>query len=87
MEAFREINMLVSKIKDGSLPVDEPLFVLRGRDLLAAGSVTAWAVTAAAIGVPQERVDEAMALAEKMRKWETKRVPGVPESEYKTSGE
>ena len=85
MKATEEIDRLLCKIQDGDMPPDEPVFVLRARDLLAAGAVTCWAQTARALDVPIERINEAMALAEKMRQWPVKQVPGRPETRVRTT--
>lgn len=80
MKAVEELERLREKIESGDMPEDEPVFVLRARDLLAAGAVTSWAVCAKQLKAPQERVDAALNLAEQMRKWPKKQVPGRPDT-------
>lgn len=48
---------------------DEPVFVLRANDRLAAGAVAAWADLAAAIGVNPEKVEDARRVAEAFTAW------------------
>lgn len=68
-----------------SLPPDEPVFVLRGRDSLADLIVHRWAVAAERAGSPKAKVESAQAVARLMKKWPVKRVPGCPESEEVSS--
>lgn len=79
MRASEEVKRLAAKIADGSLPADEPLFVLRGKDRHAARTVRYWASMAATDAPPDLRV-EAMALASQMDAWPVKQVPGRPET-------
>lgn len=68
-----------------ALPPDEPVFVLRGRDGLAADIVQRWAVAADRAGSPKKKVESAYAVAHHMKKWPVKRVPGCPETEEVTT--
>lgn len=54
---------------------EEPVFVLRGGDLLAPGIVRQWVVEAYKHGLPIHKVEEAMALAEAMERWPTRKYP------------
>lgn len=55
---------------------DEPVFVLRAQDALAADLVELWAMRAKATGVtPWDKVREAYDLAEEMRRWHTRKIP------------
>ena len=47
----------------------EPVFVLRGQDLLAPGLVIAWAELARVHGCDGNKVNEALNLAKKMKLW------------------
>lgn len=65
---------------------DEPLFILRAKDPLAAQTVRLWAAMAA--GHPThdgEKVSSAMAVAECMAEWRQRNVP-QPISERNTAG-
>ncbi len=57
------------------MPTDEPVFVLRAQDLLAADVVRIWADRAAEAGVNDPKVAEARAWADVMDAWVEKRLP------------
>jgi hypothetical protein len=59
------------------VPRDEPVFLLRGQDALAANTVRWWAEKARAIGAVQT-ADIALAQAMKMDRWPTKKTPDWP---------
>lgn len=59
----------------GKAADDEPVFILRAQDSLAADLVERWAIGARAAGCPNDKVQEAMALAEDMRRWPTRKNP------------
>lgn len=80
MEASDEFDRLDKKLSNGSLPRDEPLFILRAQDRFADEIVDLWADRAELAGSPPEMVAEARGLAEKMRRWSPRRIPGRPES-------
>lgn len=54
---------------------DEPLFVLRAQDPLAAEIVREWARRAAARGVPEKKYTEAWQVAADMDQWPNKKSP------------
>jgi hypothetical protein len=59
-----------------NLAEDEPFFVLRAQDVLAAGLVDLWADKAVYAGrTPIEKIDEARRCAAAMREWPKKKVP------------
>jgi hypothetical protein len=80
MRASQEVDRLKTKIASGELPADEPLFVLRARDRLAASLVRQWAVIAEKHGCPAEKVADANRLADLMEDWPTKQTPGRDET-------
>lgn len=80
MDAKTELDWLRKKIDSGDISPDEPLFILRGRDSLAAGIVREWASIAGDTICPAEKVAEAFALADRMDQWPIKQIPGVPET-------
>ena len=49
---------------------DEPLFVIRAKDKLGPTTVRVWAALAVEEDVPQEKIDEALELAEQMIAWQ-----------------
>lgn len=54
---------------------DEPIFVLRAQDKLAPEIVRAWAWVAKNNGLPLEKYQEAVELAEQMERWPTRKYP------------
>ena len=54
---------------------DEPIFVLRAQDVLAAGVVRAWAEQAARAGCGDAKVHEAREIADAMERWPIRKVP------------
>jgi hypothetical protein len=58
-----------------SIPADEPVFVLRGQDVLAATTVEFWAHGAANLDVKPEKIDGARACAQQMADWPTRKLP------------
>ena len=54
---------------------DEPIFVLRAQDPMAAAIVRVWAVFAKEAGVRQEKIEDALNVATAMDAWPTKKEP------------
>ncbi len=54
---------------------DEPIFVLRAQDCLAAKCVRDWAARALMAGVPREKFMAAIKIAEEMEAWPNKKIP------------
>jgi hypothetical protein len=59
----------------GKAAEDEPVFILRAQDKLAAMLVRVWATSAHRCGCPDEKVAEARALAAHMDAWPTRKFP------------
>jgi hypothetical protein len=59
----------------GKCAPDEPVFIVRAQDALAAETVERWAIRARAMDVGNHKVQDALALAEEMRDWHTKKIP------------
>ena len=59
----------------GKAAPDEPVFILRAQDNLAAELVELWAIRARAAGVPQDKCLEAEDCAEQMFRWHTRKNP------------
>jgi len=57
------------------VPADEPVFILRAQDALAADLVEKWAIHARSVGCNHDKVLEAHAIAEEMRSWHTRKNP------------
>lgn len=70
-------NLTLQDIDDdiSALLGGEPVFTLRAQDALAAGLVTAWAVTAAKLGTPAAKVARAFAIAKAMNAWPKQKIP------------
>lgn len=64
-----------SAIKMTTIQADEPTFLLRGQDQLAAKTVRAWASFAHAAGAPLAVVESALQQADAMHAWPIKKLP------------
>ena len=53
----------------------EPIFTLRGQDKLAPAIIKLWVQRAVQNGLPKHRADEALAIAEAMENWPTRKFP------------
>lgn len=78
MKAMEELQRLRKKIESGDMPADEPVFVLRARDMLAGIAIRHWCEYAKANNVPVARIREAEQLSHSMERWPEKQVPGLP---------
>jgi hypothetical protein len=54
---------------------NEPIFVLRAQDKLAAATIGHWCGLAMQHGVPIEKIEKAMVLAGEMTKWQNRKIP------------
>lgn len=54
---------------------DEPLFVLRANDKLAAATVRFWAAQATKFGVSLPKINEALEVAGQMESWKKRKLP------------
>ena len=59
--------------------MDEPLFVLRAKDITAPAIVRHWADVAALLDVPAAKVAEAQACADAMEQWQIHNTFKVPD--------
>lgn len=59
----------------GKAHPDEPVFILRAQDCFAADLVEKWAIWARAAGCPNDKAQEAMDIAEQMRRWPVRKDP------------
>ena len=87
MLAQQEIENLQKKIASGELPADEPIFVLRARDALAAQMVEQWVGLAMMAGCPKEKTEEARQHLERMKAWPVRQMPGLPSTRRVIMGE
>lgn len=63
----------------GKAADDEPVFVLRASDRFAPGLIDHWANQAHAAGVPDNKVAEAVQLADAMRVWQRRNGSKTPD--------
>lgn len=68
--ATRDTDQCLQKVAP-----DEPIFVLRAQDALAAELVREWARRAAVHGCPAAKLCEAYDLADAMERWPQKKYP------------
>lgn len=59
----------------GKAADDEPVFILRAQDMLAADLVDTWATQAKVAGCNWDKVREARELAQAMREWPQRKNP------------
>ena len=60
------------------IPMDEPVFLIRGQDAVGADAVRAWADLAERAGAASDIVEIARDHAAKMDAWPKKKVPDLP---------
>jgi hypothetical protein len=66
----------------GLIPDDEPVFLIRGKDMVGPLTVSAWADLAAAAGADDTIVETARQHAHAMEKWQLEngsKIPDMPE--------
>ncbi len=67
--------MYASLVPCGVGGMYEPVFPLKASDVMAADYVSHWAAMAELLGVPQEKVISANAIAGAMREWKGRKIP------------
>lgn len=70
-----------ASVKLATLRPEEPIFVLRAGDAVAADAVRGWASLAHAKGAPVEAIELALQQADRMDAWPLKKVPNGPDLE------
>ena len=65
----------IDYLMDEKIDPLEPVFILRGRDMLAPGAVFAWAHSAEQHGVGLRKLAGAWETADRMRTWRERRMP------------
>ena len=78
MKAIEEVARLAAKIADGTMSPNEPLFVLRGQDLIAPLIVREWVKLAEQHDTPPAKLKEALAQSSRMEEWKPQQIPGRP---------
>lgn len=61
----------------GLIPEEEPVFIIRGQDVVAGDAVRAWADLAEAVGADPALVERARTWAERMDAWPVKKAPDL----------
>lgn len=59
----------------GKVPADEPVFVLRGQDILASHFVKRWASMLEDMNGPLAKIAEAKLVALEMKRWKPRKIP------------
>lgn len=77
MRKSEELTLRDSCFRKAGL--DEPLFVLRAKDLLAPETVRYWANQALARGVPDAKIASALVLVEQMEAWQCTNAAKMPD--------
>lgn len=69
-----------NRIQDpaGIIPEDEPVFLLRGTDPIAARTIRFWAEQAEEAGVNPDIIARARQQADKIDNWPAKKLPDMP---------
>lgn len=68
---------------DGSIPQDEPVFILRGQDVCAPAAVLKWADCVELLGGDKELVALARVQAQRMREWQLYNRCKIPDGQQK----
>lgn len=76
-EDYRNIQEIVTNGTVRRIPADEPVFLIRGQDVVSGDAVRAWADLAEANGADQEIITVARQQAEKMDAWPKKKIPDL----------
>mgnify|MGYP001328602908 CR=1 FL=1 len=80
MRAAMEAQRLMDQLARGEISPDEPLFMLRANDCIAAPLVREWIQRASDAGAPLDKTLEASALLSEMLRWPHRQIPGHRES-------
>ncbi len=67
---------LVKTSNGQPIPDDEPVFILRGRDAVAADAIEYYSSLCHVAGTPQDRTDALDAVARRFRAYHIKKIPG-----------
>lgn len=59
----------------GKAADDEPIFIIRAQDIVAAETVEFWAWKAQNYGTPRVKIGGALKLATEMRAWPNQKIP------------
>jgi hypothetical protein len=73
------IAHFINRLVAGSIDLNEPVFILRAKDVLAPGAIEYWASTLCARGGSVEKCNGAMAIAAAMRAWQAQNGSKLPD--------
>lgn len=62
-------------VKVRTIPEEEPTFILRGKDAVAADAIRCWAALAHAAGAPEATVEQALQQADRFDAYAVKKLP------------
>ena len=65
----------------GKIPVNEPVFLIRGQDALGADILRIYANLAGHISADPELIKRTLEQADRMEAWPTKKIPDLPADE------
>lgn len=74
---YSNIQEIVTNGTIRRIPLDEPVFLIRGQDVVSGDAVRAWADLAEASGADPEIIKIARFQAEKMDAWPKKKIPDL----------
>ena len=76
-----DYNHIQEMTAEPRIPADEPVFLIRGQDIVAGDAVRAWADLAEQRGADPDIVQTARAHAARMDAWGTKKTPDMAPQE------
>lgn len=81
IHARKDYNRIQDPLPEdlGGISADEPVFLLRAKDMVAWKAVLYWARQAEAAGADPRIVEHARQQADRMRQWPVKQCPDMPE--------
>jgi hypothetical protein len=74
---YQNIQEIVTNGTIRRIPAEEPVFLIRGQDVVSGDAVRAWADLAEASGADPEIIKIARLQAEKMDAWPKKKIPDL----------
>jgi len=80
-EDYSNIQEIVTNGTVRKIPADEPVFLIRGQDVVAGDAVRAWADLAEKAGANPDIVQVARDHAAKMDAWAKKKVPDLRQTD------
>jgi ribosome-binding protein aMBF1 (putative translation factor) len=69
------VKLVAEIVDEDGLNPNEPIFTLRGQDILAPAMIRLWCEMAVLTGVPADKIREAREIALLMEQWPKRKVP------------